>query len=118
MTVTAARPHRDRFLVKFEDADSREEAEGLRGPLYVSSEDVRELDEDEYWEHDLVGCVVVEPDGAEVGPVTDVIHGAQDLLEVETAHGPRLIPAVKEIVKSVDVAARRIEADIPEGLLD
>jgi 16S rRNA processing protein RimM len=119
LQVARARAHRDRFLVLFEGYDSREAAEGLRGNLFVPDEEVRDLPEDEYWPDDLIGCVVVDEDGARVGEVTGVLSGtAQDLLQVATDEGERLVPLVKEIVTEVDVAAERVRIAPPEGLMD
>ena len=119
LVVERARAHADRFLVKFEGVDDRPAAESLRGALYVPDNDIRTLDEDEYWYDDLVGCTVVGSSGNEIGTVRSVLERpAQDLLEVDTARGPRLIPLVKEIVVEVDTKTRAIVVDPPEGLLD
>lgn len=119
LTVSSSRTHRDRFLVHFEGAVDRESAQGLRGALYVDPTSVRELEESEFWESDLVGCRVVLADGTDVGQVSDVIvRPAQDLLQVETARGQRLIPFVEDIVSEVDAGDRRVVVDPPEGLLD
>lgn len=119
LTVRSSRSHRDRFLVHFEGAIDRESAHTLRGALYVGPSSVRELDQSEFWEGDLVGCAVVRADGAEVGKVTDVIvRPAQDLLQIETPHGDRLVPFVAQIVTDVDAEGRRVTIDPPEGLLD
>lgn len=85
----------------------------------MSSEVARELEDTEYWEHELVGCRAFLLDGTEVGEVTDVIvRPAQDLLEIETGHGRRLIPFVEAIVREVDPQQRRVVLDPPAGLLD
>jgi 16S rRNA processing protein RimM len=119
MVVESARVHRDRFLIKFAGSDSREEAEMLRGELFVRPDDVRDLGPEEFWPHDLVGLDVHLVGGALVGSVSSVIPGpAQDLLTVATPHGDRLVPLVQAIVVSVDVGAGRILIDPPEGLLD
>lgn len=102
--------------MKFEGTDSRDDAEALRGALFVPSDRVRELDADEYWPHDLVGCALVTAAGDEVGEVSRVVPGAaQDLLVVGAEE--KLIPMVKDIVISVDIEGRRIVIDPPEGLL-
>lgn len=117
--VTGSHRHGDRFLVRFEGVESRDAAEGLRGPVYVTADELRDLDDDEFWEHDLVGCEVALADGRVVGTVTDVVPGAaHDLLAVETERGERYIPLVKAIVIATDVAAKRVLIDPPEGLLD
>ena len=119
LVVESSRPHRDRLLVKFQGFDDRTAAEGLRGALLIHSEDVRALEDHEYWPHELVGCSVVLRDGTEVGEVNAVVPSpAHDLLQVGTPGGERLVPIVKEIVIEVDVSARRITIDPPEGLLD
>ena len=119
ITVEKSRNHRDRLLVKFEGSNTREDAEGLRGTLFVDADDRRELDDGEYWAGDVIGCTVLLQDGTEVGAIQDVIPGAaHDLFSVHTANGNRLIPVVKELVVSVDVPARRVVIDPPEGLLD
>jgi 16S rRNA processing protein RimM len=119
VVVESARAHTNRFLVKFEGVETRDEAERLRGPLLIPAEEARALEDDEFWPHDLEGCAVVLPDGEPVGTVSSVVSGpAQDLLEVATQHGDRLVPLVKEIVVDVDVGARRVTIDPPAGLLD
>ena len=119
LTLESSRPHRDRFLAKFEGIDTRNEAEGLRGALYVAAEDARTLEVDEYWPQDLIGATVVDVEGASIGEVSGVIPGsAQDLLEVATPRGPRLVPMVKDIVQAVDAEAGRVVVSPPKGLFD
>lgn len=118
LTVATSRAHGTRFLVRFEGIESREQAMLLRGPLYVEAGETRTLDENEFWHDDLAGCSVMVH-GTQVGVVSGVLAGpVQDLLQVETDRGLRLVPLVKEIVTSVDVSEKRIELDPPEGLLD
>jgi 16S rRNA processing protein RimM len=119
LVVETSRAHGNRWLVKFTGIDDRDAAEKLRGPLFVSAEDVRELDDDEYWPHELVGVAVFLPSGEEVGVVDRVVPGsAHDLLAVTTERGERLVPVVKEIVVGVDIRGRRIDIDPPAGLID
>lgn len=118
LTVESSRHHRDRFLVKFAGIADREQAEALRGALYISGEEVRVLGADEYWQHDIIGCAVTTRAGEKIGDVTKVVSGpAQDLLEIATPDGARLVPAVKDIVVEIDVAAKTVVIDPPEGLL-
>jgi 16S rRNA processing protein RimM len=124
LTVAATRWHSGRLLVRFADVHDRTTAESLRGALLlVDSADLEDLpDPDSYRDHQLVGLTVVDPDGAAVGSVTDVLHHGQDLLVV-TGSGSRagaeiLIPFVAAIVTEVDLAARLVRVDPPAGLLD
>lgn len=119
LVVASSRVHRDRFLVRFEGVTDREGAEALRGALYVDAGEVRELGDSEYWEADLIGCDVVRADGTSVGKITDVIvRPAQDLLQVATPGGDRLVPFVSDIVTQVDPERRRVVVEPPAGLLD
>lgn len=119
LVVVSSRAHRDRFLVRFEGSNTREEAEALRGALYVDAGEMRDLDDTEYWEHEIVGATAFLRDGSLIGEVTDVIvRPAQDLLEIATPAGPRLVPFVDDIVVEVDRTSKRIVLDPPEGLLE
>lgn len=118
LVVETAREHRTRFLVKFEGVQTRDDANALRGPVFVEATAARELDVDEYWPHQLVGADVVTSDGDEVGAVREILPGpAQDLMVVDRHGGDVLVPMVKDIVVDVDVAERKVTIDPPEGLL-
>jgi 16S rRNA processing protein RimM len=120
VVVAASRRHRNRLLVRFEGVTTRERAEALRGgALYVAADRLRELEAGEFWQHEVTGCRVVDRAGNAVGKVIRVIPGAaQDLLEVATERGGRLVPVVSAIVVRVDVEARLVVIDPPPGLLD
>ncbi len=119
LVVESSRQHGNRLLVKFEGVQTRDQAEALRGPLFIAAEEARALEEDEYRPHDLVGCEVRTVGHGPQGEVREIVPGAaHDLLVIDTAKGERMIPLVKEIVVEVDVSARLILVDPPAGLLD
>ena len=106
---TDARP-----IVRLEDVAARDAAEALRGqPLLVPREALPALDEDEYWAHELEGCAVVDGD-APVGVVRRMLTlPSVDVLEVERdGAGDLLVPLVRDAVRAVDVAGRRIDVDL------
>ena len=79
----------------------------------------RPADADEFYDHQLVGLSVVLLDGSPIGVVSEVVHGAQDLLVVARPKGgTAMIPFVTAIVPEVDVDAGRVVVDPPVGLLD
>jgi 16S rRNA processing protein RimM len=122
VTVTSARPHSGRLLVRLAEVDGREAADAVRGALLSAS--VADLppieDPDEFYDHQLEGLTVVTVTGVEVGRVRDVNHGAGgDLLVVDrTGGGEALVPFVGQIVPEVDLAAGRLVIDPPPGLLE
>ena len=119
LVVAGSRRHGNRLLVKFEGVDTRDDAETLRGPLFVPATEARVLEDDEFWPHDLIGGRVETTDGEAQGTVSEVTPGvAHDLLVVRTERGDRMIPLVKEIVVSVDTESGVIVVDPPQGLLD
>ncbi len=119
--IEGVAPHQGDFILSLEGIDTRNEAEALVGTQFVIPlSDRRHLDADEWWIEDLVGCVVVERDGTTVGTVTGVIVGAaQDRLAVTADDGSfGEIPLVDPLVPVVDIAARRIVVDLPDGLME
>jgi 16S rRNA processing protein RimM len=127
LTVAAARPHAGRLLVRFREVLTRDVAETLRGTLLLV--DTASLpasdDPDEFYDHELEGLAAVLADGTRVGTVLEVAHGpAGELLVLRRdaptgeVGGELLVPFVREIVPTVDVAGGRVVLDPPEGLLD
>lgn len=99
---------------------TKEQADSLRGvALYVDRAKLPLLPDDEFYHADLIGLEVRDPGGALIGTVRAVHnHGAGDLLELLVGAGPgtRLVPFTRAVVPMVDLAARRLIADLPEGL--
>lgn len=122
LTVTAARPHTGRLLVRFDGVDERDDADALRGAvLTASTHDLPPIDDpDEFYDHQLEGLAVHTTAGALVGTVREVTHGAGgDLLVVHRDGGGEvLVPFVRQIVPEVDVPGGRIVLDPPPGLLE
>ena len=122
LTIEAARPHQGRMIVAFDGVLDRTGAETLRDVrLWVDSADLPPpADPDEYHDFQLVGLKAVAVDGEPLGEVVGVEHGpAADLLVLARPSGGRaLVPFVKAIVPSVDLAAGRVVLRPPEGLLD
>ncbi|MBV2362569.1 ribosome maturation factor RimM [Streptomonospora nanhaiensis] len=121
LTVSSARTHSGRLLVRFAGVSDRTAAEGLRGvTLWVDSADVPPVDDpDEFHDHELIGLRVRTTAGEEVGEVADVLHNAQDVLVVADPQGAEfLVPFIRDLVPEVDPAAGVLVVDPPPGLLD
>ena len=109
------------FLVfKFRGVDTRTEAEKLQGwEVRIPIEQRRPVPEGEYFQSDLVGCEVVERDGRVLGRVTGWRDfGGPGLLAVKYGESELLIPFAKAICTEIDLEARRITVNLPEGLTD
>ncbi|HEY7100167.1 MAG TPA: ribosome maturation factor RimM [Mycobacteriales bacterium] len=122
LTVTSAHPRSGGLVLAFDGVESREAAEALRGTvLVVDSAELPEIeDADEWYDHQIVGLAAVDPAGAALGEVADVVHApAADLLVVRDADGrEHLVPFVRALVPAVDVPGGRVVVDPPEGLFD
>jgi len=120
VTVTTMRLHQGRPVLSFAGVDSMNEAERLAGlELRVPESSLTALPEGTYYEHDLVGCVLVTTGGREVGTVRAVEGGSGTTrLVAGTGRGEIQVPLVYEICVVIDVPGRRIVIDPPEGLLN
>ncbi|OLR91539.1 ribosome maturation factor RimM [Actinokineospora bangkokensis] len=121
LTLSAVREHTGRLLVRFEEVPDRTAAEELRGALLLAG--TGELaptgDPDEFYDHELEGLAAELADGTRVGTVREVTHGpGGDLLVLDADGRELLVPFVRQIVPTVDVAGGRVVLDPPEGLLD
>jgi 16S rRNA processing protein RimM len=126
LTVVDKRWHSGTLLLQLAGPDgavygTREDVDTLRNTrLLVAVSDLPELDDpDSYYDHELVGLAAQLPDGSPLGEVTAVRHEGAELLVVRrTDGGEVLVPFVKAIVPTVDVAAGHLVVDPPEGLLE
>jgi len=101
-------------IVRIEGVEDREAAEALRGcELTVDASRAPELEAGEWWAHELEGCVVVDGERL-LGTVTAMLElPSCEALEVLPVGGgaPLLIPLVKDAIRAVEPATRRIEVD-------
>ena len=105
----------------FADIDSPEAAESLRGlEVQVPIEQRARLSAGSYFVSDLVGCEVWETGASSaLGSVRDVeFTGGAPLLAVDTSEGEVLVPLAAEFCVHIDVKAKRIDVNLPEGLRD
>ena len=114
--------HGPRVVLKFEGYDAPETARALVGrELAVPESEAVELEEGEFYDWQLAGCRVETTDGAPLGAVRELLRAGGDapLLVVRDGGGrERLIPFAESICVEVDIDARLIRVDPPEGLLE
>lgn len=118
LTVEYTRTAGDRWYAAFVEIPDRSAAEDARGvELVVDAEDSDE--EDAWYPHELVGLRAELADGTVVGTVKGLEHlPAHDMLVVLETGGERtLVPFVRAIVPTVDVAGGRVLLTPPGGLL-
>jgi 16S rRNA processing protein RimM len=120
LTIASMRVHNGRPIVAFEGSQRIEDVEPLAGrELRVPEETLHTLEPGTFYQHQLVGCEVETVAGKKVGVVSRVGGGAAgSLLTVDGEQGEVLVPMVADICVEIDVVARRIRIDPPDGLLE
>jgi 16S rRNA processing protein RimM len=125
--VEHSRAYRDRLVLKLKGIDDADGAARLRGQsVEVARGDAPELPEGVHYVAELVGMLVLDESGVELGRVAGVVEtGGTDVLRVQPsaeASGVEedaeeyLIPLAREYVRSIDTAERRIEVNLPTEL--
>ena len=116
--VERAWVHNGDLILKLKGADTRNDAEALRGAeLRIPEEERPPAPEGEYYLSDLIGCRVERPNGEFVGEVFAWHdYGAAPLLEVRNGTREFLVPFAEAFYRTVDVAGKRIVMELPEGL--
>ncbi len=100
--------------------DTIEHAELVRnGELIVSNRELRDLNKDEFYIDQLIGCKVEAEDGEVLGTLHEVIdQGHHDIWVVVGTRGEILIPARNEFIAQVDIKSRRVIVRRIAGLWD
>jgi 16S rRNA processing protein RimM len=116
--------HKGGVVLHFAGVDSITAAEALKGmTVAIPREERAAIGEDEVYVDDLIGCVLMDVTDAEavrVGEIEDVDRsgGAAPLLVVQGAKGEVLVPFTKSYLRKIDLAAKRVEMELPVGLVD
>lgn len=119
LVVAGSRRHGAGLLVRFEGVEDRDAADELRGrTLLVPESELPELPEGSYWPHELEGCaVVVEGSERPLGTIREVLHTQANDVWVAVDDGREtLIPAIRDVIVSVDVRAKRVVVRPVPGL--
>jgi 16S rRNA processing protein RimM len=120
LKIEDAWPHKNYVVLKFAGVDSISDAEPLVGSeLQVPRSERAPLEPSAAYVSDLVGCALFDRE-REVGAVKEVRFGAGEapLLVVVAGKTEFEIPYAQEFLKQVDLEHRRIEMQLPEGLLE
>lgn len=108
-------------ILKFKGYDNINDVETWRQKdLLITREQAVTLQPDEYFITDLIGLLVKDDTGAEVGTIKDVLEtGANDVYVVALPNGKELLlPAIKDCILNVDIEAGEMTVHILDGLMD
>ena len=119
-TIAASHWYRERVYLLVDGIDSRDAAEALRGQLIEIPDNLRPpADQGLYYVDDIEGLLVNDVDGNQLGRIREVLRtGANDVWIVQRTGQPDLlIPALRDVVKTVDLEGGTVLVDLPDGLL-
>jgi 16S rRNA processing protein RimM len=119
LEIESCHPHKQHLVVKLATIDSVEDAEKLRGQaLTISRSELYPLPEGQYYTFQIIGLKVVTTEGKLLGRITEIMTtGSNDVYIVEGKRGEILIPAIEDVVKSIDLAKSKMVIEAIEGLL-
>jgi 16S rRNA processing protein RimM len=111
LTVNSVRVHNGILLLGFDGVTDRNQVELLRNELLYAEVDINApgLDEDDYHVLQLIGCEAFLEDGTLFGSISEVLNlPGQDVLAIKTSSGEVMIPFVRQLVPTVDIANRKL----------
>jgi 16S rRNA processing protein RimM len=117
VTVVDARDAQGYVYITLKGFRDRDSVDKFRHALLqVPEADLAPLPEGEYYRFQLIGLEVVTKDGAPLGTLDEIIEtGANDVYRVHPAEGADvLLPALDDVIISVDLDAKRMVVDPPE----
>lgn len=112
--------HKNMMILKLKGIDTPEQAESLRNCyIKINRKDARKLPEGTYFIVDLIGLDVYTDEEKLLGTLEDIYNaGSSDIYVVRTSEGKQiLLPAIKDVIKKVDIENKKVIVHIIEGLI-
>jgi len=119
MTIDSTEWHKGQAIIKLNTIDDIEDAQQLRGqPVEIHYSQLQPLPEGQYYHFQLIGLEVWTTQGELLGNITEILTTeSNDNYVVSGAEGEILVPAIEDVVKSIDLNQGRIVIEAIEGLL-
>jgi 16S rRNA processing protein RimM len=121
LEIENIREQKEYLLIKFAKVNNRDQAEELTNSyLTIDREQLMELSPGHYYHFQIIGLRVYDLEGSYLGEVTDILEtGANDVYVVRrTGKKDLLIPALKIIVKEIDIKEKQMIVQLLPGLDD
>ncbi len=114
--IEGIRTHQPHLLIKLKALDDCESVEHFRNQMvYIKTDSLPRLSEDEYYHHELVGMLVHNEDGIFLGQVSEIIEtGANDVLVVTQEGKEILIPFINQVILEVNKKEKVISVKLQE----
>lgn len=120
LKVKTYRRHKQFDCLSFENYPSINDIEKYKGcSLFIPKEQLSELEQGDFYYHEIIGIKVITDTGRELGEVKEILSpGANDVWVVDTGVKDILIPYINDVVKNVDVAQKKVIVHLIPGLVD
>ncbi|MBC1456200.1 ribosome maturation factor RimM [Listeria newyorkensis] len=121
LIIKTHRKHKNFDLLTFEGIIGINNVERMRdGMLKVPESQLGDLEENEYYFHEIIGCEVYTEEGELLGTISEILTpGANDVWVVQTkGQKDKLIPYIADVVQSVNIKDKKITISVMEGLFD
>lgn len=119
--VERARLHSQYILMKFAGFDSDTSVAKLRGELVqIPSTSAAKLKKNQYFHHQIIGLNVITESGEPLGVVQEILEtGANDIYLVRTPQDQEiLLPAIKSVIKKIDLESKTMTVELIPGLVE
>jgi len=120
VTVKSHRANKNFDLLKFINLDHINDVEKYKGcELLVDASELEELDGNEFYFHQIIGCTVKTTDGEMLGVIGDILQTGANDVWVINRKGEKdvLIPYIEDVVKTVDIKEKIVTIELLEGLV-
>lgn len=119
LRIESGRRHKQHLVLKLATIDSIQAAEKLRGhDLTIPRSELRPLPQDQYYPFQLIGLKLLTTEGEYLGQIADIMTTASnEVYIVESKRGQILVPAIEDVVKSIDLEKGEVVIEAIEGLL-
>ena len=113
------KPHSGTALISFKGINDCNQAEAMVGSeLFILKEELPDLEEDTHFWFDLIGLEVYTTEEKYLGRIESIIEtGSNDVYVVQDNKKEVLIPALESVVLDIDIKHKRMQVDLPEGLV-
>ncbi|WP_442600970.1 ribosome maturation factor RimM [Paenibacillus sp. KN14-4R] len=121
VVVQSSRLHKKTYIITLKDFNNINLVEKFKGSLLkIAASEQEELEEDEYYYHEIIGCAVVTEQGETLGTIKEILSpGANDVWVVKRPMGKDLLlPVIDEVILDVNVDEKKVIVYLMEGLLE
>ncbi|MBQ8202807.1 MAG: 16S rRNA processing protein RimM [Clostridia bacterium] len=120
LKVKSVKTHGAVVLLDIEGIDTIEKAEAMRGKVLLISREDAKLPEGRYFVDELIGCKAIDNDNGDLlGIITDVSKtGANDVWHITRDDKEYLVPAIPDVIISVDVEKEIAILKVLKGIFD